>query len=221
MSAVHDWRPLARADFERAGPEVVAAASALSSATLHEAGSKVGALPSAIKPVDPEMRVCGPAFTVHSPPGDNLWLHRALELAKPGDVLVVHVSGAREHGYWGEIMATAARVRGLAGLVIDGGVRDARLLAKMGFPVFSDGVCIRGTGKDLGAPGWLGHAVQIGDVAVQPGDLVFGDADGVVVLPRERAAAIVERGIAREAEEARILERLEAGETTMQVYGFR
>ena len=125
---------------------------------MHEAGGKIGALPSIIKPVAPAFRCCGPALTVHSPGGDNLWLHRALDVAQPGDVLVVHVSGAHEHGYWGEIMTTMAKVRGLAGLVIDGCVRDGVLLEQIGFPVFARGLCIRGTGKDYGAIGWINAA---------------------------------------------------------------
>ena len=128
----------------------------------------------------------GPALTVHSPGGDNLWLHRALDVAQPGDVLVVHVSGAHEHGYWGEIMTTMAKVRGLAGLVIDGCVRDGVLLEQIGFPVFARGLCIRGTGKDYGAIGWIGEPVLIGDVTVSAGDLVVGDGDGVVAVPRAR-----------------------------------
>ena len=114
-----------------------AAASQLSSATLHEASQKIGALPSAIKPLDPRMKCVGPALTVHSPPGDNLWLHRALDVAQPGDVMVVFASGAYEYGYWGEIMSTMAMARGMAGLVIDGCVRDASILPKVGFPVFA------------------------------------------------------------------------------------
>ena len=188
---------------------------------LHEAGGKIGALPSAIKPVAPGMRCTGPALTVHSPPGDNLWLHRALDIARPGDVMVVHCSAAYEHGYWGEIMATMAVARGLAGLVIDGCVRDGRLLAEMGFPVFARGLCIRGTGKDFGATGWLNHAVWLGDVVVHAGDLVVGDGDGVVALPHARAAEIVARGRQREADEAAILQRLQAGASTLYVYGWR
>lgn len=220
MSAV-DPAATTRVDFERVDPDVVADASRLSSATLHEAGGRIGALPPAIRPVAPAMRVCGPALTVQSPPGDNLWLHRAIALARPGDVLVVHVAGAHEHGYWGEIMTAAAQVRGLAGLVIDGGVRDGALLAAAGWPVFSRGTCIRGTSKDAGAIGWIGAPLLLGDVAVRPGDLVFGDGDGVVALPRERAASIVARGRERDAQEAAIVERLRAGETTLQVYGLR
>ena len=188
--------------------------------TLHEAGQKIGALPSAIRPLAPGMRVCGQALTVHSPPGDNLWLHRALAIAQPGDVLVVFASNAYEHGYWGEIMATMAQTRGVAGLVIDACVRDGALLAEMDFAVFSRGLCIRGTGKDFGAIGWINHPVLMGDITVHAGDLVVGDGDGVVVLPRERAAAIVAAGQKRENDEAAILQRLKAGETTMAVYGW-
>jgi 4-hydroxy-4-methyl-2-oxoglutarate aldolase len=224
MSAMireHDAASTTRLDFERVAPDVVAAARELPTATLHEAGGKIGALPSALKPVGPAMRACGPALTVHSPPGDNLWLHRALAVARPGDVLVVHTGGAFEHGYWGEIMSTMAQARGLAGLVIDACVRDGALLEDIGFPVFARGLCIRGTGKDYGAIGWIGAPVLVGDVAVRAGDLVAADGDGVCVLPRERAAQVVAHSQQREADEAAILERLRTGESTMQVYGFR
>lgn len=220
MPIEHDASTTTRRDFTRVAPEVAAAARALPTPTLHEAGGKIGALPSAIKPVAPAFRICGPALTVQSPPGDNLWLHRALDIARPGDVLVVSVGGAFEHGYWGEIMTTMAQVRGLGGLVIDGCVRDGALLAEIGFPVFARGLCIRGTGKDYGAIGWLNAPLLIGDIAVQAGDLVVGDGDGVVALPQARAAEVVAKALRREIDEAAILERLRAGESTMQVYGF-
>jgi len=221
MAAEHDATTSTRRDFNRVAAEVAAAARVLPTPTLHEAGGKIGALPSAIKPVAPAFRVCGPALTVQSPPGDNLWLHRALDIARPGDVLVVSVAGAYEHGYWGEIMTTMAQVRGLGGLVIDGCVRDGALLAEIAFPVFARGLCIRGTGKDYGAIGWLNAPLLIGDITVQAGDLVVGDGDGVVVLPEARAAEVVAKALRREADEAAILERLRGGESTMQVYGFR
>jgi 4-hydroxy-4-methyl-2-oxoglutarate aldolase len=216
----HDPSTTTRRDFERVSAQLVAAARELPVATLHEAGGKIGALPSAIKPVAPSFRVCGPAFTVHAPAGDNLWLHRALAIAQPGDVLVVHTGGAHEHGYWGEIMTTMAQVRQLGGLVIDGCVRDGVLLEQIGFPVFARGLCIRGTGKDYGATGWLGAPLLLGDVTVHPGDLVAGDRDGVVVVPRARAAEVVDKARRREADEAAILARVEAGESTMAIYGF-
>lgn len=216
----HDSATTVRTAIERVEASVVEAARTLPAATLHEAGGKIGALPAAIKPVAPGFRICGTAITVHSPGGDNLWLHRALVLAQPGDVLVVYTSGVYEHGYWGEVMTTAAKVRGLAGLVIDARVRDADLLEQIGFPVFSRGLSIRGTGKDYGAIGWINEPVLIGNVTVNAGDLIVGDRDGVVAIPRARAADVVEMAAKREADEAAICRRIEAGETTMQIYNF-
>lgn len=209
-----------RLDVARLSAALIAQAAQLPTATLHEAGRKIGALPSAIKPVAAQFRFAGSALTVHSPGGDNLWLHRALELARPGDVMVVYANGAHEHGYWGEIMTTMAQVRGLAGLVIDGCVRDGVLLAEIGLPVFARGLCIQGTGKDFGAIGWINHPVTIGQVVVHAGDLVVGDSDGVVVIPQAQAAEVVAASLQREADEAAILERLRRGESTMAVYGW-
>jgi len=216
----HDPALTTRLDIRRLSPELVAAAARLPTATLHEAARKIGALPSAIKPVAPGFRLAGSALTVHSPGGDNLWLHRALDVAQPGDVMMVFASGAHEHGYWGEIMTTMAKVRGLAGLVIDACVRDGVLLGEIGFPVFARGPCIQGTGKDFGAIGWINHPITMGNVVVDAGDLVVGDVDGVVAIPRTRAAEVIAAAEKREAEEAAILRRLEAGEGTMAVYGW-
>ena len=207
-----------RSGIDRCPPGLVAAAAPIGSASLHEAGGKIGALPAAIKPVASGMRVAGPALTVHSPAGDNLWLHRAIYVAEPGDVLVVHVSGAYEFGYWGEIMATAAKARGVAGLIIDGCVRDGALLRDIGFPVFARGLAIQGTGKDFGAQGWLNAPVQLGSQVVHAGDLIVGDGDGVVCLPRKRAPEIVEQARERETAELDILRRLEQGEDTLSIY---
>lgn len=197
----------------------VSLARRLGTATLHEAGGRIGALPSAIKPMAPSFRLSGPAFTVQSPPNDNLWIHRAMAVAKPGDILVVQAAGRYEAGYWGEIMSTAAKTAGLGGLVIDACVRDGGLLEEIGFPVFARGLCIRGTGKDFGATGWLNRPVMMGDILVQPGDLLVGDLDGVVAIPRDEVSRIVAKGAEREAAEQSILQRLQAGETTLQVYG--
>jgi 4-hydroxy-4-methyl-2-oxoglutarate aldolase len=209
-----------RHDIERVAHEVAAAAAAFPTATLHEAAGKTGALPHAIKPVANSFRLSGPALTVHSPGGDNLWLHRALYAAQPGDVLVVSVSGAYNHGYWGEIMSTAAKHRGLSGLVIDGCVRDGVLLETIGFPVFARGLCIRGTGKDFDARGWINAPTLFDDVTVLPGDLIVGDGDGVVSIPRARAAEVVMSSREREQTEAQVLERLNAGETTLSIFGW-
>ena len=212
--------PTIRTEIERPDAGVVDVARALPAATLHEAGGRIGVMPSAIKPVAPSFRVCGPAVTVHSPAGDNLWLHRAIYVAQPGDVLVVSVSGGYDFGYWGEIMSCAAKARGLAGLVIDGCVRDGGILVDFSLPVFGRGLCIRGTGKDHGARGWVNSPVLFDDLTVHPGDLVVGDTDGVVVIPRERAGEVVAAAAQREAKEAAILERIRAGERTLEVYDF-
>jgi 4-hydroxy-4-methyl-2-oxoglutarate aldolase len=192
----------------------------VSTATLHEAAGRRGALPSHIKPVDPRMQVTGPAYPVLCPPGDNLWIHKALLEAQPGDVLVVDCGAGDEFGYWGEIMATAAIARGLAGLVITGGVRDSLSLIDLGLPTFAGRICIQGTGKDTKADGAIGEPIRIGSINVRRGDLVVGDADGVLVLSPEDAAWVVPAGRERDAKEVAILERIRAGEPTLEVYKF-
>jgi 4-hydroxy-4-methyl-2-oxoglutarate aldolase len=191
----------------------------LGSATLHEAAGRIGSLPSAIQAVTPGMRVAGPALPVRTASGDNLWLHRAIYAAGPGDVLVV-ASGDDDprFGYWGEIMSEAATARDLGGLVLQGGSRDTDRLAEIGFPVFSLGRCIRGTVKDPADDGTLGEVVHLGDVDVHAGDLVVGDADGVVVIPSARAAEVIELGLARVDKEATVIEQLRHGASTVELY---
>ena len=198
----------------------LAEAARLGAATLHEAAGRIGALPSAIKPVAPEMRVAGPAFTVHVPAGDNLWIHRALYEAAPGDVIIVSTSGGIEWGYWGDILNEAAMARGLGGLVIDGGVRDVAGLATMPFPVFSNGICLNGTIKGFEATAWMRQPIRIGEVVVACGDLVVGDRDGVVVLPAGRVPEALTAGVHRERDEADKIARIRAGERTLDIYGF-
>lgn len=200
--------------------EQLARARAFGTATLHEAAGRIGALPSAIKPVDDSWVMAGPAFTIHCPAGDNLWIHRGLYAASPGDVLVVFPSGGVEWGYWGDIMNTAAMAAGLTGLLIDGGVRDSAGLLKMGFPVFSHGVCIRGTIKDHDGIAFLGKAVRLGEVVVRPGDLIVGDRDGTVAIPAGRVEEVLEKAAAREADEAAKIARIQAGERTIDIYGW-
>lgn len=205
---------------KRLSPELLERARCLGAATLHEAAGRVGALPSTIKPVAPSMVLCGPAFTVHCPPLSNLQIHHALYQASPGDILVVHVGGGTEAGYWGDILNEAALARGLGGLVIDGGVRDTAGLKRMPLPVFSQGVCIRGTGKDYEAVAWLQEGVRMGEVVIRPGDLVMGDCDGVVVIAAEDVERVIVAGEAREADEARKIEQIRQGARTLDLYGF-
>lgn len=193
-------------------------AAEIDTATLHEAQARRGALPSAIKPIDATFRVAGPAFTVDCPPGDNLWIHRAVYAAAPGDVLVVDTRGGAEYGYWGEILSQAAKARSLGGLVISGGVRDSVALKTVGFPVFAACICIQGTVKEPSANGCLGESLTIGATVVNPGDLVVGDADGVVVVPGASRQAVTEAARDRIDKERDVLDRLRAGETTLQIY---
>ena len=207
-------------DFPRPTADELAAAASISASTIHEAAGKVGSLPAAIKPLDMSMRVCGPAFTVKGAPGDNLWLHHALHQARPGDVLVVDVGGLYEAGYWGEVMTVSAQARGLGGLVINGCVRDGREMIDLGFQVFARGTCMRGTEKDQNFKGALAQPLAMGDVIVQPGDLVIGDGDGVVDIPREQVGEAIEASNAREAREAEMMEVLRTGKTTVEIYGW-
>jgi 4-hydroxy-4-methyl-2-oxoglutarate aldolase len=165
------------------------------------------------------MRVNGPAVTVSCVPGENLKIHQAIYVARAGDVLVVDVGGGYEFGYWGEIMTVAAQARELGGLVIDGGVRDGDRIVDLGFPVFARTRCIRGTGKDP-SQGKLNESIVLGDVTVRPGDLVVGDADGVVVVPQPDVDAVAAAAAAREDTEARIMDDLRTGRTTLDLYGF-
>jgi 4-hydroxy-4-methyl-2-oxoglutarate aldolase len=189
-----------------------------SAATLHEALGKTGNLPSAIKPIHPGMKICGPAYTVQTMPRDNVLLHRAYAYAKLGDVIVASCSGFYEAGYWGDLMSLGAKTQGIAGLVIDACVRDADDIEAMGFPVFSRGLCIRGT-TNFG-DGTLNEPIVIGECLIQPGDIIVGDRDGVVVVPQNRIEEAIERAIAREAREESVREQLRLGKTSIQIYGW-
>jgi 4-hydroxy-4-methyl-2-oxoglutarate aldolase len=189
-----------------------------SAATLHEALGRTGNLPSAIKPIHPGMKVCGPAYTVQTMPRDNVLLHRAYAYAKPGDVIVASCSGFYEAGYWGDLMSLGAKTQGVAGLVIDACVRDADDIEALGFPVFSRGLCIRGT-TNFG-DGTLNEPIVIGECLIQPGDIIVGDRDGVVVVPQNRIEEAIEKAHAREAREESVREQLRLGKTSLQIYGW-
>ncbi|MBN43646.1 MAG: 4-hydroxy-4-methyl-2-oxoglutarate aldolase [Alphaproteobacteria bacterium] len=195
--------------------EQIAMAVTLPSSTIHEAAGRIGALPAAIKPVAQGMTVCGPAFPVKGPPLDNLALHFGIDEAQPGDVIVADVSGHYEGGYFGEVMCTSARARKLGGLVINGCVRDGNELAQMGWPVFSRGFAMRGTLKDPNGDLCINERIAIGEVIIEPGDLVVGDTDGVVVIPKAAAPKVIEASIKREANEVETMELLAKGETTL------
>jgi 4-hydroxy-4-methyl-2-oxoglutarate aldolase len=192
--------------------------SGYDSATVHEAYGGKGALDSALKPLDIRMKVCGPAITVAARPGDNLILHKAIYVAAKGDVLVVSAGGYVEAGPWGEIMTLAAQERGIAGLIIDGSVRDSNPIRELRFPVFSKGVCIKGTTKET--PGAVNAPIQIGGISIQPGDAVLGDADGVVVVAARDLPEVLEKCRLRKEKEEKIRGELKKGKTTLELYGF-
>jgi 4-hydroxy-4-methyl-2-oxoglutarate aldolase len=160
-------------------------------------------------------RLAAPAYPVQCTPGDNLAIHVAVTRAPSGAALVVDVGDERELGYWGEVLTTAAEARGLAGLVIDGGVRDVSALEAHGFPVFSVGVALPGATKQ--EPGTAGRAASVGDVEVRAGDWVVGDADGVTVVPRRSLDDVITAGRAREAKEAGFFAALREGSTTLEL----
>lgn len=195
-------------------------AARLSSATMHEASGRRGALPGNLKPIDSAMRFAGRALPVRCPAGDNLQIHHALSHAKAGDVLVIDTGSGDQFGYWGEIMATAAIARGIAGLVITGGVRDSARLIELGLPTFCATICVHGTAKDKSKDGAVGEPVRIGEIVIRSGDLVFGDADGVVSYPEDQAEAVIAASEKRDADEVEILEKIRGGTRTLDVYKF-
>ncbi len=187
----------------------------IGTATVHEASGRRGAVTSAIKPITKGVRICGPAFTVQCHPGDNLMLHKAMQRAQPGDILVASVGDYYEAGYWGGLMATSAVARKLGGLAIDGCIRDSEEIIRMGFPIFCRGFSIWGTTKNV--LGLINHPVIFGGVCVNPGDLILGDDDGIVVVSRTECEAVLENSIKRIETEKKKTEQLRAGVSSVEL----
>ncbi len=204
---------------ERADAAAVAALSAFGVATVHEAQGRRGLLQPWMRPVFPGARICGTAVTVFAHPGDNWMLHVAAELLQPGDVVVVGLSSDNADGMFGELLATSFRARGGVGLVIDAGCRDVRELREMNFPVFSRAVNAKGAVK--ATVGSVNVPVICAGQLVQPGDVVIGDDDGVVVVPRAQAATVAAAAAAREAKESGNRARLAAGVLGLDLYDMR
>jgi 4-hydroxy-4-methyl-2-oxoglutarate aldolase len=176
-------------DFERVDAQVVAQAATFASSILADVAGRRGALHGRIAPLAPSMRFAGPALTVEVRPGDNLMIHAALAVARPGDVIVVDGKGDLGSALMGEIMSQQAVALGVVAVVIDGAVRDSEAIRELGFPMFAAGLNPNGPTKSVA--GRLNHPISIGGVTVKPGDLVVGDADGVTVIEREKAAAML------------------------------
>ena len=196
----------------------MAALAEFSAATIHEAQGRKGALSHRIKPVDPAMSFCGPAVTVQASPGDNLMVQVGITYAEAGDVVLVAAGAYEQAGSFGDVLATACRAKGLAAFVTDSGVRDSTDLKELGLPVFSGSVCIEGTVKETLGP--VNHPLVVGGQLVHPGDILRGDADGVVVVRPEDAADVVTACRVREDNEATIRARHRAGEgTVVELHG--
>jgi 4-hydroxy-4-methyl-2-oxoglutarate aldolase len=188
-----------RRDFERVAPDVVQRASAFAASILADVAGRRGTVDGRITAVCPAARMAGPAFTVEVRHGDNLMIHAAMTMARPGDVLVIDGKGDRTCALMGSIMINACKVLGLAGVVMDGAHRDSEELRELGFPVYSTGPNPNGPTKFV--PGRINWPIACGGVAVHPGDLIVGDADGVVVVERQKAPTLLDAAAAKVADE--------------------
>lgn len=200
---------------ERPSKEDIEALSKFSPATIHEAQGRKGALSSRLKPVDYKMKLCGPAFTVKCAPRDNIMLQLAINYAKPGDIIVVSAGEYEEAGSFGDVLANACLAKGIGGLVTDTGVRDTLQLRDLGFPVFSLSVCIKGTVKETIAA--VNDSIIVGGEIINPGDIIVGDADGLVVVRREDAQDSARLSQIREDAEAGYIEAYKQGKSVVEV----
>jgi 4-hydroxy-4-methyl-2-oxoglutarate aldolase len=206
-------------NISRPDPEAVKILGELGVATVHEAQGRTGLMKPFMRPIYASAKVAGPAVTVLCQSGDNLMIHAAVEVCQPGDVLVVTTESDSTDGMFGELLGTSLVAHGVLGLIIDAGVRDVSELTAMDFPVWSKAISAQGTVKSTA--GSVNIPVVCAGAAVRPGDVVVGDMDGVVVVPREHAAEVAKASQARVAKEEKNRHSLRSGELGLDMYGLR
>ena len=206
-------------EIDRADAAVIDGLARAGVATIHEAMGRTGLMASRMRPIQQDRCIAGSAVTVSIPPADNWMIHVALELVQPGDILVVSPFSPSDAGYFGDLLAESAQALGVAGLVIDAGVRDVRDLRRMGFPVWSSAVCAWGTVKET--LGWVNVPITCAGAIVNPGDVIVADDDGVVVVPRQNAAEALAASERRVADEEEKRQALRKGELSLDLYKLR